>query len=477
MRFSSRSEKIGSQKNEGTKKTMTEPDQNIKATTQLQTSSNLAVDSREIIHTSSPCPPDVEKFICEALKTRKPSLIHFTVMSPSLVELAKYLKRHCSQSHATTYLYMWSIQQYCKYCQTEPDQLIDECMSEDGLPNQKALTLEARRLDDYVGMLQSENYSPGHISNCVKAVKTLFRVNGLQLELPYKMHKYAVSRDRAPTPEEIARTIDLTDIRGKTIVSMLALGGFRIGTLCKLQYRHVRIDLERSIVPINVHVEAAITKGKYHDYDTFIGQEAASNLKAYLEARRCGGLPNKVPPEDINDESPLIRDEHSKTLKPLTPSQIYNILHRLMAQAGLLGSKTGRRYAMRPHSIRKFFRTQMAALGVQTDYIEYMMGHTISTYHDIQMKGIEFLRGVYAASGLCIKLKTKPSRIETLKEMVRALGLNPEEILTKEALSMPHRTTVTVGRDESQMETLLKALKQKLKQELTETPMPAPKTV
>jgi len=148
-----------------------------------------------------------------------------------------------------------------------------------------------------------------------------------------------------------------------------------------------------------------------------------------------------------------------------------------MAQAGLLGSKVGRRYSMRPHSIRKFFRTQMAALGVQTDYIEYMMGHIISTYHDIQMEGIEFLRGVYAASGLCIKPKTKPSRIEMLKEMVRALGLNPEEILTKEALTMPHRTVIMAGRDESQIETLLKALKHKLKQELAETPMPTPKTV
>jgi hypothetical protein len=177
------------------------------------------------------------------------------------------------------------------------------------------------------------------------------------------------------------------------------------------------------------------------------------------------------------DESPLIRDEHSNVVKPLTSSQVYNILHRLIAQAGLLGSKVGRRYAMRPHSIRKFFRTQMAALGVQTNYIEYVMGHTISTYHDIQMKGIEFLREVYAASDLCIKPKTKPTRIEMLKEMIRALGLNPEEILTKEALSMPHRTVITAGRDGGQIETLLKALKQKLKQELTETPIPAPKTV
>jgi hypothetical protein len=58
-------------------------------------------------------------------------------------------------------------------------------------------------------------------------------------------------------------------------------------------------------------------------------------------------------------------------VKRLTASQVYNILHRLMAEARLLGSKVGRRYAMRPHSIRKFFRTQMAPLGVQTDYIEY----------------------------------------------------------------------------------------------------------
>jgi site-specific recombinase XerD len=436
---------------------------------QHQPTTDLAVTCKEPSEISSSCPSDVETFIREALTKRKPSLIPFATISQSVAEMVKYLKRHCSQSHATAYLYIWSIHKYCKWCGADPDQLINECFSEDSLPNQKALLLEARRLDDYVGALQSEGYSPGHIANCVKAVKTFYRINGLRLELPYKLHKYVISRDRAPTPEEIARLIDLADVRGKVIISMLALGAFRIGTLCKLCYRHVRDDLERGITPVCIHVEAAITKGKYHDYDTFIAHETVEYLKAYLEARRNGGLPNKIPPESIQDESPLIRDEHSKAVKPLTPSQVYNILHRLMAQAGLLGSKVGRRHAMRPHSIRKFFRTQMAALGVQTDYIEYMMGHTISTYHDIQMKGIEFLRGIYTASGLSIKPKTKPSRIEILKEMVRALGLNPEEILTKEALTMPHRTIITAGMeaDQNQINMLVNALKQKLKQEIT----------
>lgn len=126
---------------------------------------------------------------------------------------------------------------------------------------------------------------------------------------------------------------------------------------------------------------------------------------------------------------------------------------------------------MRPHSIRKFFRTQMAALGVQTDYIEYMMGHTISTYHDIQMKGVEFLRGIYAASGLSRAQKTAPNRIQILKEIVRSFGLNPDEILTREALEKPHRTVIGTNVETGHVDTLLKALKHKLKEELTaETP-------
>lgn len=80
----------------------------------------------------------------------------------------------------------------------------------------------------------------------------------------------------------------------------------------------------------------------------------------------------------------------------------------------------------------------MAALGVQADYIECMMGHTISTHHDIKMKGSEYLRGIYLASGLNIKPKTRISKIDALREIIRAWGLNPEEILTRDALIRPN---------------------------------------
>ena len=44
-------------------------------------------------------------------------------------------------------------------------------------------------------------------------------------------------------------------------------------------------------------------------------------------------------------------------------------------------------------------------------------GHTISTYHEVELKG---KRGIYAASGLSIEGKTKVNNIDALKEIMRA---------------------------------------------------------
>ncbi len=98
-----------------------------------------------------------------------------------------------------------------------------------------------------------------------------------------------------------------------------------------------------------------------------------------------------------------------------------------------------------------------------------MMGYTVSTYHDVQMKGIDYLRGIYAASGLSIQPKTRCSKIDTLKEIARAMGLNPEEILTREAQASPNATIVGQERfEENQIKQISLALKQQVLKEIRE---------
>lgn len=157
-------------------------------------------------------------------------------------------------------------------------------------------------------------------------------------------------------------------------------------------------------------------------------------MKAHLEVRRHGT--ENIPPEKIEDLSPVIRNEWVKDVRPISAGAIHRLIGRLYAKTGIRQAIGGKsiRYDLRAHSIRKFFRTQLGSLSaIPTDYIEYMMGHTISTYNDVKGKSIDFLRNLYAQSGLSIRPKTAMSKIEQLKTIIEAWGMNPNQILSREA--------------------------------------------
>ena len=102
-----------------------------------------------------------------------------------------------------------------------------------------------------------------------------------------------------------------------------------------------------------------------------------------------------------------------------------------------------------------------------------MMGHTISTYHDIRMKGIEYLRSVYVSSGLSIKPKTRLNKLEALKEMIRAWGLNPEQVMSREALAQSNTTVIDRAQlEQSQLAQLTSVLKQQMIKEIYESQGP-----
>lgn len=72
---------------------------------------------------------------------------------------------------------------------------------------------------------------------------------------------------------------------------------------------------------------------------------------------------------------------------------VSGLVRQLYFKSGLITREAGTRmYDLRSNSLRMFFRSQMAFLGVQRDIIEYMMGHKTDQYLDLKMKGIEYLR-------------------------------------------------------------------------------------
>jgi hypothetical protein len=57
-------------------------------------------------------------------------------------------------------------------------------------------------------------------------------------------------------------------------------------------------------------------------------------------------------------------------------------------------------------------------------------------------ESIEFLRTIYSSRGLSIRPKMQLSKIETPKRNHTFLRIEPEEILTCDALSQPNRTVI-----------------------------------
>jgi integrase len=374
------------------------------------------------------------QYIWESLTPRS-CLIPFTVNNVSTMKIARHLLFNRTGSQLSLYRYISHVYNFCKRIQAEPDQLLNKCRNRNGVPNPKGITIMTKALEEHIDYLRTNNNASSTIGQRVKAVKFLFRLNGIDLRLPYGIRGWTVYDDRAPSREEIQKILNVADLRERVIITILAVSGLRPGTLFKLQYRHVKHDLELAIVPIHVHVEAALIKGKRRSYDTFLNGEASECLRTYIDVRKRGS--RAIPPEHVDDESPLIRANKCRQVRTVSETCINAIIHDLYFRAGLLERNCPRKkYELRTHSFRKFFRTQMASLGVDRDYIDFMMGRPAKDrYHDVRMKGVEFLRGAYLTSGIRITPQVKMNRIDALKEILQAWGLNPQKILTDEALA------------------------------------------
>ena len=226
------------------------------------------------------------EYIVHSLIRERPALIPFAFENETLIVLARYFLRYRSGSLQSFYAYTDTISRYAHWVGYRPDEIIADVKSENGLPDLVRVQKHVRLLEDYVAILQDRKLSPGRVHSCAKHVKALYKTNGILLNLPYSLPRTVTCKDRSPKPEELQRLLDSANLREKVAVTMMTLGGFREETLTKLRYSHVRVDLEAGRIPLHVHVEVAITKGKYADYDTFLGQEAVEFLRLYLGARR-----------------------------------------------------------------------------------------------------------------------------------------------------------------------------------------------
>ena len=211
------------------------------------------------------------------------------------------------------------------------------------------------------------------------------------------------------TPIEIKSLLDVSDLRFKVVISILASTGARIGSLnLKLSHLEKKGDVYKFTLYENTNDE----------YFTFCSPECATYIDSYLEYRTRSG-------EKLTKESFLIREQFDvndfeqvrKQGRSVSKDSISNILQSIAVKAGL--RKVNHNYTYRErksvplaHGFRKFFTTQLVNSKVNPEIREMLLEHSIG------------LSSAYY----------KPTENEMLDEYMKAvdnLTINPENRLRR----------------------------------------------
>jgi len=243
----------------------------------------------------------------------------------------------------------------------DPDQLVSErrknLESEDVAVKRR---IEDLVMDYFTKYSKTRSYTTAR--HDVLCLKSFFKANGGSLEI--RNPRYSrVKKLFILTAKDIKKMFDVSNDLERLIILIMFQSGIRTGTLVKLRYRHVKEDLEAGNIPVCIHMDAYEAKGT-QPYCTFLGKEACEALRNHINIRETGT--NKVKPETITNESPLIK-RMSKP-KPLSITMVYKTVRRAAQRAGL--------ESISPYALRRAFAYALMKAGAPLRHFECLMGHT-----------------------------------------------------------------------------------------------------
>ena len=226
------------------------------------------------------------------------------------------------------------------------------------------------------------------------------------------------------TKEAILKILNNKRVRNKiqlkAIILFLKDTGLRISDARRLDCDFFLESIEKNpnTDVIEIHI---ITQKTKLLAKTFLGQEAIDALKEYLRLREIGS--RRIEPETITKNSPLFKSWKKGKIRRIPRTYFSS----LIAQA--FTSINEKR--MSAHSLRKKLQTDLERAGVNTNWIDQILGHKLINSRDAySLPTDEELREAYKF-------------IRVYPEINMAPILDTQKEATQEQQTPPQNTTLT----------------------------------
>jgi integrase/DNA-binding protein YbaB len=294
-------------------------------------------------------------------------------------------------SDSTQSLYRLGLSKYCKLVGKNLNELVDEAEEEeDNIPR-----LRNRKIDSYIPMfkksLEDAHLAPQTIKVYVSAVKSFYKYYKITIpDVTTDVNDICLEKNegRLLTKEDIRDMIEVSPIREKTIIYLMAMTGMAQAEMRSLTIKKF-LDaaseaLDKKIKTVEelfeyekdletVVLSLMITRQKVnYRYNTFIPPEVTRNILYYLKDRSYGRN-EKIRIIDVNKE--LFVNHNGEKLNKHTVSSNFN---RIGKKLGFENSEYGAYGFWRSHGLRKYFISTI--INETGDHIlaDYLVGHKIS---------------------------------------------------------------------------------------------------
>jgi integrase len=239
-----------------------------------------------------------------------------------------------------------------------------------------------RVLQDFVVHLQKEGRAPKTITTYIGALKGFLIDSDIEISNEKMRQKvvvpqaYEISSDRAPTKEEVRNILLRSSLPTKTVITMLASSGMRIGELTQLKVSNLQFGEKN--MPSKILLKPSATKTRKRRM-TFITAEATEFLREHLG-------------EKISNPLTILFPEGTDAL--------YGRIMRAIGRTGLKekSDDESARYELHPHCFRKYFFSNCLAAGIDRGLVEGFMGHAFALDSAYLRMTDEELAGEYSKS-------------------------------------------------------------------------------
>lgn len=242
-------------------------------------------------------------------------------------------------------------------------------------------------LDEFVAHLQTKRLSQATINQYMTYTKSYLQYHDVDI-VTHKFKKRVIipkipKEDEIPIDQNDIRTILLQthNRRLKTYLLVLATSGVRAIEACAIRV----CDINFNESPTRIHVRANYTKTK-RARDIYISDEASQYLRQWIEYRFRIVL-KKTKNIDREISESLVFQVYDIDIYTTTPQSIYKKLvqqfHNVLVRVDFDQRKDGmpQRRQITLHSFRRFVKTTIADSPAGSDYSEWFLGHTKSSYY------------------------------------------------------------------------------------------------